>query len=81
MSPPAPSRQHSQSYGGLFHVVSGKIQLSSSVSFGLSYIRLKLVQFMARYLKVDVKLDLNDRMVDPITEWLGCADPCIENID
>lgn len=66
----SPIANRQQSYGGLFHFVSGEIQSPSSVSFGLSYTRPKLVQFIARYPKVDVELDLNDRIVKPITKGL-----------
>jgi len=46
----------------------GTLRINCPVSFGLSRLRPKLAQFMAQYPKVNIDLDLNDRMVDPIAE-------------
>lgn len=46
----------------------GNLRISCPVSFGLSQVRPKLAEFIAKYPKVNVELDLNDRKVDLISE-------------
>ncbi|MBV7314535.1 LysR family transcriptional regulator [Shewanella sp. NIFS-20-20] len=53
--------------------ISGKLTVSCPVNFGLGYLRPLLVAFMARYPKVELVLDLNDRKVDLVAEGVDVA--------
>lgn len=46
----------------------GTLRVNCPVSYGLSRVRPILGKFMALYPKVNVELELNDRMVDPISD-------------
>lgn len=46
----------------------GMLRISCLVSFGLSRVRPKLAKFLAKYPKVNIELDLNDRKADLIAD-------------
>lgn len=56
----AVSQQHSEP--------KGTLKINAPMSFGISYLGVKIAEFMARYTDIKIQLTLEDRFVDPISE-------------
>ena len=56
----AVSQQHSEPYGTL--------KINAPMSFGISYLGIKVAEFMKRYQNIKIELTLEDRFVDAISE-------------
>ena len=51
----------------------GTLRISCPVSFGLSRLRPRLADFLARYPKIDVELELNDKKIDIVADGYDIA--------
>ncbi len=67
------AEQAERSVGALQAEPRGEIRLAAPVSFGQFHIAPRLPAFLARYPKLRVRFDLNDRMVDLVSEKLDLA--------
>jgi DNA-binding transcriptional LysR family regulator len=67
------AEQAERSVGALQAEPRGEIRLAAPVSFGQFHIAPLLPGFLARYPKVRVRFDLNDRMVDLVAEKVDLA--------
>jgi DNA-binding transcriptional LysR family regulator len=67
------AEQAERSVGALQAEPRGEIRLAAPVSFGQFHIAPRMPAFLARYPKLRVRFELNDRMVDLISEKVDLA--------